>query len=63
MIIEYLGVKFDCEFDYEKPEEEVGLAGGHTLTSVTLWCDNTELIDVLSVDTIQHLEMYAEGRY
>lgn len=63
MTIEYLGVKFDCEFDYENSEYDTGYTGGHTLTHVTLWHDDTELIDVLSIDTIQYLEMYAEGRY
>lgn len=63
MKIEYKGIKFECEFDYCDSEEDTGLAGGHTLTHVTLWHDDTELIDVLSLDAIEYMEQYAEGRY
>ena len=63
MKIEYKGIEFDCEFDYEHAEPEVGLTGGYTLTNVTLAWENTNLIDVLSEDAIQYMEEYAEGRY
>ena len=61
MKIEYKGIEFDCEFNYEQSESDTGLSGGHVLTHVTLWYDDTELIDVLSLDAIQYFEQYEDG--